>query len=203
MRRQLTWLVFTAICLILAMPVSSQAEKDVCSQAAQASSPEKQIELWTQCLQTDQLDDRSLAAAYSNRGNAKRQAGNLDGAIEDFSQAIDILGDEPRLYYNRALTLGSAERFQEAVEDFSMAIELDADFVSAYFNRGMARYNLGNYQAAAEDFSQVLHLEPNQAKAYAQRAFARKAMGRMKAAREDARIAASLNSSLTVPEFPD
>jgi len=202
MRQILVTLALFCCLLCLAKAAAAQ-EENPCTQAVQAANPQEQIELWTECLETPALDKKAQATVYSNRGNAKLAADDIEGAIVDFSKAVDLQPENAKLVYNRALAFGQADKLNKAIEDLDRAIELNPEMVPAYFNRGSARYNIGNYQGAADDFTEVLRLKPNHAEAHAKRAFARKALGLMDLAREDARIARNLDPGVTVPAFPD
>lgn len=57
-----------------------------------------------------------LAAAWGNRGVLRFEAGDLEGAVEDLSQAIG-LEPQPDLYANRAVALRALGREAEAAAD--------------------------------------------------------------------------------------
>jgi tetratricopeptide (TPR) repeat protein len=66
----------------------------------------------------------SKAQAYENRGLVKQRKGDLDGAIADFSHAIEL---DPRLadaYQNRGLAKSSKGDSQGAADDYERAKKL-------------------------------------------------------------------------------
>lgn len=90
--------------------------------------------------------EESLATTLGNRGNARADQGDMEGALEDYSQAIarlqalrERLGPErwwdgrkaPRVlaaaHRNRAMTLDGLERFAEALEDVDAAAALHGE----------------------------------------------------------------------------
>jgi tetratricopeptide (TPR) repeat protein len=64
-------------------------------------------------------------AWYLNRGVSRGKEGDLDGAVADFTKAIDL---DPRLalaYFNRGEVLIQKGNFDAAIADFTKAIELN------------------------------------------------------------------------------
>ncbi|MEU8037043.1 tetratricopeptide repeat protein [Streptosporangium sp. NPDC049078] len=68
----------------------------------------------------------SLAAAWANRGLLAFETGDPEGAVADFTRALDA-GDDPALLFNRAMALRAAGRDQEARADLTRALELAPD----------------------------------------------------------------------------
>ncbi|MGJ6962024.1 tetratricopeptide repeat protein [Streptosporangium sp. G11] len=68
----------------------------------------------------------SLAAAWANRGLLAFETGDPEGAVADFTRALDS-GDDPALLFNRAMALRAAGREGEAVADLTRALELAPD----------------------------------------------------------------------------
>ena len=67
----------------------------------------------------------TTAVDYNNRGLAQKGKGDLDGAIADYTKAIEIDPRNAEAYKNRGLALLTKGRDQEAEQDFKKAIELD------------------------------------------------------------------------------
>ena len=53
------------------------------------------------------------ANAYNNRGNAYRETGDLDKAIQDFNTAIDLNTEYAKAYNNRGRVLATPKRMAE------------------------------------------------------------------------------------------
>ena len=71
------------------------------------------------------------AAAYNNRGNAKRQLDNAKNQLD---------------------------RHEDAIDDYDEAIRLKPDYADAYFNRGNAKSKLGRIDEARQDFEKARDL---------------------------------------------
>ncbi|MCC5647408.1 tetratricopeptide repeat protein [Nostoc sp. CHAB 5824] len=106
-------------------------------------------------------------------GVNKYEAGNYEGAVEDFNQAIGL---DPRnaLAYNRRgdayYRLGD---YEQAQADSSQAILLNPQDANAYFDRGFAFSELGKYKEAIADYTQAIKLNSKDAYAYYGRGLAR------------------------------
>ncbi len=78
--------------------------------------------------------------------------GNQQGAIENYTKALD---DNPQnsslYYYNRGVIKQNTGDLQGAIDDYNKAIENDPNLALAYNNRGLAKQSLGDTQSACVD----------------------------------------------------
>ncbi|MDP7035318.1 MAG: tetratricopeptide repeat protein, partial [Planctomycetota bacterium] len=86
----------------------------------------------------------TTANAYSNRGHARKAKGDIDGAIEDYSKAIEIDPKFAGAYSNRGGARQAKGDPDGAIEDYNKAIEIDPKNPNAYHNRGNARAKKGD-----------------------------------------------------------
>src|SRR4051812_3619365 len=98
--------------------------------------------------QADTISDLVQSAA------AKRAKGDLDGALIDYSQVID-LAPSAEAYYNRANIKSLKHDLKGAEKDYATAIKIKSDYAEAYNNRGLARQDLKDFKGAIEDFSKA------------------------------------------------
>jgi hypothetical protein len=63
--------------------------------------------------------------AYQNRGNERVRQANLEGAVEDYSQAIRLGPPNAALHYLRGTTRLRLEQFSQAAQDFEAGLKLD------------------------------------------------------------------------------
>jgi tetratricopeptide (TPR) repeat protein len=70
--------------------------------------------------------DPSLQAAWAGRAALAFEQGDLDGALSDLDQALQ-LGESGPLRFNRAAAFMAAGRWDEALADLNRAAELDPE----------------------------------------------------------------------------
>ncbi|NET62626.1 MAG: tetratricopeptide repeat protein [Symploca sp. SIO2E6] len=67
------------------------------------------------------------AQAYYNRGVAYSDRGELDKAITDFTQALEINPEDADVYYNRGIAYSKLVDKQKGIQDFQKAAKLYAE----------------------------------------------------------------------------
>ena len=77
-----------------------------------------------------------LGTAHFNRGNSKAEVEDLEGAVEDYTKAIDLNPDRPGYYHNRGNAYFDLYKFSEALGDYDQAIPYGS--THAVYNKGMA-----------------------------------------------------------------
>lgn len=131
------------------------------------------------------------AKIYHDRGIAKYQSGDRQGAIRDFNfpkgtlreRAIKLDPRYARAYLDRGVAKFGLGDKQGAIADYSQAILLQNRFATAlrdpliYYNRGVAKFELGNNQGAIADFDLVIEIDPQDAETYCNRGAVKLAIG--------------------------
>ena len=101
------------------------------------------------------------AQTVVNRGIIRYDLGDLSGALNDFSNALDYnpsLGDA---YLNQALVLVAQKRGPEAMAAINQGIALGAaNLQIAYYARGVIEDDAGRYAQAYRDYRQALRIKP-------------------------------------------
>ena len=110
-------------------------------------------------------------------GNVLMMIGQVDMAIEHYSQAIELNPNNASTYNNRGVTNNSKGNYDRAISDHNKAIELNSDFADAYNNRGAAYINKEDYDRAISDCNKAIELNPNYAIAYSNRGIAYNSKG--------------------------
>ena len=82
---------------------------------------------------------------------AKNNLKDYNGAISDFTKAIELNPDDADAYYNRGLAKSNLEDYYGAISDYNKAIELNPNDALSYNNRGVAKALLGNLSEACQD----------------------------------------------------
>lgn len=100
------------------------------------------------------------AFILTNRANAKSLSGDLVGALNDYTKAIER-GDHTA-YYNRAnLQLNQLKDYDAAIEDFTSAINCDtcSDKHHYYYNRAYTKSLTGDLEGALRDCDLALGID--------------------------------------------
>jgi tetratricopeptide (TPR) repeat protein len=189
-----------AMALLPAGPAASQSFLNKLLPGAGSGSPEvwkacegqdgasldKQIEACTVVIDAEAESDTVMAGAYTNRGNALRDHGDMDGAIKDFNKAVGL---DPKLadaFAGRAAVFVLKGQFDFALLDYNQAIKLNPKNADTYyFNRGTTYSLQGQYDKAVADFDQVIRTNPKNSAAFNNRCFARAKAGQAQAALPD------------------
>jgi len=101
------------------------------------------------------------AQTLSARGIAKSKLNDLEGAIEDYSAAMELKPDEAWLYENRGSLFAQSRKPESAMADFDRAIELAPRTSRPYMMRGMLKNQLKDYIGAKKDLEKALSISPD------------------------------------------
>jgi tetratricopeptide (TPR) repeat protein len=91
---------------------------------------------------------------YNRLGLAKSESGDYQGAIDDYTQALNLNPDWC-LYYNRASARCRLGDYEGAVDDYTQVLNLNPGDEVSYIRRGYARMQLGDYEGAINDNAQA------------------------------------------------
>jgi tetratricopeptide (TPR) repeat protein len=103
--------------------------------------------------------DPQNAAAINNRGVTKARLGDLDGAVIDYTQALELTPGDAEIVFNRANAYAAGGNLPAAIKDFTTAVTLRPDYAQAYFNRGTVRSALGDTTGALADWQFAVAVE--------------------------------------------
>ena len=109
---------------------------------------------------------------FNERGYLRRTTGDLDGAIADFTKALDLDKSFAVGYVNRGLCLADQNNPQAAEGDYSEALKLpvDASMKPVLFKlRAISRVPQGNATGALADYTAAIRLVPQDATLYEER----------------------------------
>ncbi|WP_417486294.1 tetratricopeptide repeat protein [Maricaulis sp.] len=97
---------------------------------------------------------------YRNRGIARSELGQLDGALEDLLQAAAAAPDDTLTQINLGVVYQGLGREAEAVVAFDTVVRLEPDWIGAWINRAGALLDVGMTGAAVEDARRAVELAP-------------------------------------------
>jgi Flp pilus assembly protein TadD len=134
-----------------------------CYLAAKAgASNSTDLNLCTLAIDTQAMNDRDLAATYTNRGVIRLQRRDAANARTDFTTALKLRPDMGEAHVNLGAALIMLGDFNGGVAAIDKGLELKTDQAhDAYFNRGVAREQLGDMVGAYRDYSEAARLAPN------------------------------------------
>jgi len=142
-----------------------------------------------------------LYIGYWMKGNLKRIQGDMQGALLDYSKAIQLSPDKDDSYYNRANIYDKLGDPKAAILDYNKAIQLNPKLADSYNNRGWAYFEIENIKAAIHDFDKAISINPKYAQAYNNRGWAFYKSGDLKSALPDFQKAIELQPDFTTPYY--
>jgi len=133
---------------------------------------------------------------FSQRGISRFEKNDLEGAIADFTKAIEMNGHELGFcFYFRGIALYRRGHLDEAIADLSKAITLKPN-PRFYGDRGNLLAQKGDLDGAIADLSKAIEIEPKFAKAYGDRGIVRLMRGEETAAESDFKKCFELDKTL-------
>ncbi len=136
--------------------------------------------------------------ALNDRANNWHLMGDIDRAIEGYSQSIIENPDIAIPYSNRATLWLEKEQWNNAIADCTKSLEINQRHHPAYLTRGIALFKMEQWQAAADDFSKLIELQPKMPNAYRWRANSWDRLNEPNKARQDRISAAQADAQLRV-----
>mmetsp|Transcript_27443 Transcript_27443/g.76716 ORF Transcript_27443/g.76716 Transcript_27443/m.76716 type:complete len:494 (+) Transcript_27443:103-1584(+) len=101
-----------------------------------------------------------LQTKLKEEANELYKEHKIQEAIDKYSEAIEVGGDNAIIFSNRALCWLRLDMNGAAMEDAVKAIKTDPQYAKGYYRRGSARYGLGKYKLALQDFTTTCKLMP-------------------------------------------
>jgi len=145
---------------------------------------------------TVQAQEPVSADEFSQRGISRFEKHDFDGAIADFTKAIELNGHQLEYcYYFRGMALYRRGRIDEAIADISKAITLK-QHPRFYADRGSLLGQSGDLDGATADLNKAIELEPKFAKAYGDRGIVHLMRGEDADAESDFRKCFELDKTL-------
>lgn len=119
------------------------------------------IDVCTDAIADETLDQDDLAATYCNRGLLHMRSKRHARALSDFDRALVI---DPALVHalvNRGNLYMRTENFERALEDYDSAIFYSQGRSAlAFYNRSLLHERAGRMSDAREDLLRAIQLQP-------------------------------------------
>jgi Tfp pilus assembly protein PilF len=87
--------------------------------------------------------------------------GNIEGAIEQYTQVAELKPDSPQAHVNLGVAYKHKGELDKALASYNRALEQRADYVEALSNRGWVFVEQEKWQEARRDFDQALKIKPD------------------------------------------
>lgn len=108
----------------------------------------------------------SNAKDFFKQGNEKKNNGDFQGAITDFTYAIKIDPKNEMAYFGRGNAYCELCMYEEAISDYSEMIKINPNNGDTYYHRGFAKKCIQDLSGAISDYDKCLELAPFTFQAY-------------------------------------
>jgi len=114
--------------------------------------------------------------ALTASGDAKFNAREFRGALEDYEAGIALDPDDWTLYSGRGNAHNELGDWLSAIDDFNKALALNPEGATLFNNRGVAKAKSGDFEGGFQDLSKSLELDPQYTESFYSRAQVRQMM---------------------------
>src|SRR6266487_6620716 len=135
------------------------------AEASKNQDWDKAIEAFRKATDLDRKFAPNLAIAYQGRGYAFAKNQQYQEAIQDFSEALKIKSNDPRIYEQRAAVEMKLRDYDKALADYSEAIKLKPNEVRYYLYRSYIYETKEDIANSMADTEKALKLDPKNAEA--------------------------------------
>ena len=112
------------------------------------------------------------AAIYIFRGIDRYHQGDFDGAVSEFSSAIQAEPDYSVSYLKRGIAYLYKSEYEKAFSDCDKAVAIEPGYAVSYIYRGIVHSKKGDYDKAIADYNKALEIDSENADAYYNRGVA-------------------------------
>ena len=134
--------------------------------------------LWRKCAASTSLAGHQIRIDPWCGVLGLEAKGDLDKAIADFTQAIELNPEDASLYLGRSNARQDKGDSAGAIADCTRVIELEPTLAfGSYYNRGSSKFAQGDQEGAVADYSKAIELKSDFHEAYTGRGAAKYAKG--------------------------
>ena len=109
-------------------------------------------------------ENDSASAYYYNRGNSRRDSGDLAGAKQDFETAVRLKSSNLNARFNLAGMLGMLGEYKASVEEYDIVIKLMPDNAGLYYGRALSKSHVNDTEGTIGDLGMSLQIARKQLK---------------------------------------
>ena len=103
--------------------------------------------------------------AFEN-GEEKYKSRDFEGAIMDFTLALEKDPGNPEILYQRAMSYFHLGKKSLALIDMDVAVEMQPNYAFRYSSRAFMRDSFGDVIGAIKDYKEAINLDPEDAISY-------------------------------------
>lgn len=160
-------IVATAVLIASLLPPASFAQRPQdmvrCEGKESASTPDMTIRGCTALIQSGDFSSETLARTFPNRAHAYRVKGDLDRAIQDFTEAIRRNPQDATTIEGRANAYLKKRDFDRAIRDYDDVIRLDPrrrGLYRTFHDRATAYLEKRDFDRAIADYDHAIRSNP-------------------------------------------
>jgi tetratricopeptide (TPR) repeat protein len=135
---------------------------------------------------------------YTMRGILRGEKGDLDGAIEDYTRALELNPKFAKALYMRGIARRKKGGLEGSLMDFIRAIKCDPKMSAPWTSRGLSLRKMGALDGAIADHTRAIELSPEMMVAWLNRGGARKENGDLVGAISDFTRALELDPKMVI-----
>ena len=172
MKRSFVLVLVTALALCASQVCQGQARKNVKeneanrlaregSEAAKNQDWDKAVDLFRRASAMDHKYADELATVYQGRGYAAAKNQQYQEAIQDFTEALKVKSNDPRVYEQRAAAEMKIYDYDKALADYAEASKLKPNEVRYYNYRAYIYETKEDAQNSMAETEKALKIDPN------------------------------------------
>src|SRR5215475_3823907 len=132
----------------------------------------------------------------STTAGSHRKLDQLDAAIQDFDQAIQLDPNDAVAFALRGAAWQRKGELDRAIQDYDRALEIDPNDATTLYNRGAANAGRRQWDQAIQDYDRAIKLEPKFAPALYSRGVAKEQLGDRAGAEADIAAAKQIDPDI-------
>ena len=131
------------------------------AEAAKSEDWDKAVESLRKATALDHKYASDLAAIYQGRGYTAAKNQQFQEAVQDFTEALKIKSNDPRIYEQRAAAEMKVYDYDKALADYSEASKLKPNEVRYYNYRAYIYETKEDTQNSMAETDKALKIDPN------------------------------------------
>lgn len=131
------------------------------AEALKGNDFDKAVDLLRKAANLDHKYTSDLAIAYERRGYALAKNQQFQDAVQDYTEAIKIKSNEPRIYEERAYAEMKIYAYDKALDDYAELIKLKPKEVRYYNFRAYIYEAKEDARNAMAETESALKIDPN------------------------------------------